>query len=621
MALQKITDAQMDAAGVIAAPDILEGTPSQVKAIFDRLVRSVVTTAFNALVDQLTAAGVESLVQHGTDSVKYIRLNADGAIEVSPDGTAWTITGSSGHRIYDKDGNFITQRARMKFANAVVTDDGTFTVVNGIKGDTGATGATGATGRTATITIGSVTTGAEGSAVTLENVGTPQDAVWNLSIPKGDKGAAWYPTLDSLGTLTFALSDSAIAPPAYNIRGPQGPSGAAGPSGIQGPAGAPGPTGAQGAAGPAGPQGVQGPQGPQGVQGIAGPEGPMGSRGLKGDTGNPGSAGPQGVQGPQGLPGAQGPIGPQGPKGDDGKDGTSFAILGVYATLLALQTAHPSGNAGDAWFVGSVAPYDIYNWDTNTAQWASVGRLQGPQGPQGIQGVQGPQGEQGIQGQKGDRGDQGDPGETGPIGPGYYPQGAWVSGRAYVRDGSRIDVVEHSGSSYFCKVSHTASGASEPPASEYWGLLTEKGDQGIQGPQGVQGVQGLQGLPGGTGVQGPAGPGVPAGGAAGQVLRKDSAEDYDAKWDSAFLDLSGNLPNTEWSGSAVPYTKTVAVSGVKAGMKPVIDVALSSTWATAVTQEKEWEHIKRISVEDDALTFYADAVPAVALDFQGVVLK
>ena len=32
------------------------------------------------------------------------------------------------------------------------------------------------------------------------------------------------------------------------------------------------------------------------------------------------------------------------------------------------------------------------------------------------------------------------------------------------------------------------------------------------------------------GAQGPAGPGVPAGGSAGQILKKKSAEDYDAEW-------------------------------------------------------------------------------------------
>ncbi|MCF7550952.1 hypothetical protein [Pseudonocardia sp. WMMC193] len=67
-------------------------------------------------------------------------------------------------------------------------------------------------------------------------------------------------------------------------------------------------------------------------------------------------------------------------------------------------------------------------------------------------------------------------------------------------------------------------------------LKGPKGDQGIQGPQGTQGPAGADGgttahaarhLPGGAD---PITNGVPAGGAAGQVLRKSSATNYDDEW-------------------------------------------------------------------------------------------
>jgi hypothetical protein len=53
--LNKITDAQMNTYGVVSAPDRLSGTAAENKAIFDRLIRSVVAIYFNALVDALTA--------------------------------------------------------------------------------------------------------------------------------------------------------------------------------------------------------------------------------------------------------------------------------------------------------------------------------------------------------------------------------------------------------------------------------------------------------------------------------------------------------------------------------------------------------------------------------------
>ncbi|BAK99584.1 hypothetical protein OBV_23860 [Oscillibacter valericigenes Sjm18-20] len=53
MVLEHITQAQIAAAGVASAPDIVTGTPSEVKAIFDNLVRAVVATAVNLVVDEV----------------------------------------------------------------------------------------------------------------------------------------------------------------------------------------------------------------------------------------------------------------------------------------------------------------------------------------------------------------------------------------------------------------------------------------------------------------------------------------------------------------------------------------------------------------------------------------
>ena len=189
--------------------------------------------------------------------------------------------------------------------------------------------------------------------------------------------------------------------------------------GTPGPAGPPGPTGERG------PQGLQGPQGEQGPQGLTGPQGAQGIQGVKGDTG---LQGPQGEQGPRGL---QGQRGPKGDPGKDGADGSSFTILGMYATLAALEADHPTGSAGDAYAVGTAASNTIYNWNTITDSWQDIGSLKGPKGdtgdtgPQGIQGetgLQGPQGLQGIQGERGPQGIQGPKGDTGDTGP-QGPQG------------------------------------------------------------------------------------------------------------------------------------------------------------------------------------------------------
>lgn len=147
---------------------------------------------------------------------------------------------------------------------------------------------------------------------------------------------------------------------------------------------------------------IRGPQGVQGIQGVQGATGPTG---------------PQGATGPQGPAGAQGPTGPR------GADGASFTVKGRYATLSALQAAHATGVAGDAWAIGTADSNVIYIWDVDAGSWVNVGALQGPQGPQGPQGETGPTGPtgatgatgaQGIQGPQGIQGIQGPQGEAGP---------------------------------------------------------------------------------------------------------------------------------------------------------------------------------------------------------------
>lgn len=385
----KITDADITSKGVQASPDQLSGTAEDNKKVFDRLASGPVRDGHNKLIDTLVALGVEQLIQYGSGDIKYIRLNADEHIEVSSDGATWTEVASSGHLIYDAAGQQMPQRSRLKFGGAsVVTDDGTYTIVSGVKGDKGDTGAKGDKGEK----------------------GDTGD--------QGPRGAAWYPTVDGLGNLTFVLSETATPPPAYNIRGPQGP------QGVQGLQGAAGATGPQGIQGPRGLQGAKGEKGDTGATGATGPAGPAGAQGAQGIQGPQGETGPQGATG---ATGPAGPTGPQGQKGDPGEDGKSFTIQDIYPTLAALKQAFPTGN--EYAYQVTAEDDEIFIWSELATDWVSLGKLQGPQGPQGPTGAtgaqgpkgdtgpQGPQGVQGIQGEKGEQGATGATGPTGPTGP------------------------------------------------------------------------------------------------------------------------------------------------------------------------------------------------------------
>ena len=124
-------------------------------------------------------------------------------------------------------------------------------------------------------------------------------------------------------------------------------------------------------------------------------------------------------------------------------------IMGQVNTVEDLPDAPPGGAEayGEAYAVGTEAPYDFYIW-TRPGEWFNIGQIAiaGPQGPNGdsimsaninnnyeivltmddgrvitvsgsVRGEKGPKGDQGIQGVQGPRGLQGLPGNQGPQGP------------------------------------------------------------------------------------------------------------------------------------------------------------------------------------------------------------
>ena len=141
--------------------------------------------------------------------------------------------------------------------------------------------------------------------------------------------------------------------------------------------------------------------------------------GAKGDKGDRGEVGETGATGAQGNSGtiqvgsvtsgvspavtnvgtdtnaifnfvlAKGDKGEQGEKGEDGQDGKSFEIKAQYPNYNALITAHPTGEAGDAYFVGTDENPDLYIWLTEDAEWFNNGKLAGVKGDKGDTGEAG----------------------------------------------------------------------------------------------------------------------------------------------------------------------------------------------------------------------------------------
>ena len=115
---------------------------------------------------------------------------------------------------------------------------------------------------------------------------------------------------------------------------------------------------------------------------------------------------------------------------------------------------NPNWKYGDAYTVGTKAPYDLYiltRANTTSPQdfWFDIGEfpLRGPEGPVGPQGPKGEKGDKGDPGIQGERGLQGTPGLRGEIGP-QGPQGPvgpqgpqGVPGQIY----KIIDVLDNTG--------------------------------------------------------------------------------------------------------------------------------------------------------------------------------
>ena len=105
------------------------------------------------------------------------------------------------------------------------------------------------------------------------------------------------------------------------------------------------------------------------------------------------------------LMGPQGPKGADGAPGADGKDGTGVTIKGSYASLSALQSAHATGEPGDAYMLEDTGHLAV--WSDEQSQWVDVGQIKGDKGDKGDAGEQGPQGPKGDQGDTGPQGPQG----------------------------------------------------------------------------------------------------------------------------------------------------------------------------------------------------------------------
>ena len=203
-------------------------------------------------------------------------------------------------------------------------------------------------------------------------------------------------------------------------------------------------------------------------------------------------------------------------------------------TVAEYKEEHKDWEFGDAYAVGTEAPYEFYILtradDTHASDyWFDIGAFPepGPQGPQGIQGVQGVQGPEGPQGPKGDTGDTitvtfSTDAVVGGVTLGSITtedglnwnipsQAATVWGNITGVLSNQTDLNTALAGKQETLVSGTNIKTINSQSILGSGDITAVGPQGPQGPQGEQGPAGPQGPKGDTGDTGATGATGPQG--------------------------------------------------------------------------------------------------------------
>ena len=268
----------------------------------------------------------------------------------------------------------------------------------------------------------------------------------------------------------------------------------------------------------------------------------------------------------------------------NGKDGKSFEIKGYYASTAALEEGVPAPAPGDAYCVGSAAPYDVYIYDGVSGEWINNGTIQGAKGDTGAAGttftphldgngnlswtndggLDNPE-TQNIRGAKGDKG------ETGAAGKSAY-------------------------------AAAVEAGYTGTEATFYAALTAMPYHNARHLPDGADPIT------------------VKAGNIEASAVEtakiKDKAVTMAKLADHAVsVDYTVTL-DTTWSGDAAPYTKEQTINGILATDKPLIDIVPSATFADAEKQADAWALIYRAVTAANKITFYAKAKPTVSIPLQ-----
>ena len=264
----------------------------------------------------------------------------------------------------------------------------------------------------------------------------------------------------------------------------------------------------------------------------------------------------------------------------NGRDGASFVIEGYYDTAAALAAAVTQPGSGQAYGVGTAAPYEIYIWDAVNSQWKNNGILQGA------------------------RGSTGDPGVT------FRPSVDADGNISWTNDGGLENPAVQN-----IRGPAGRDGAAGPAGTGAYEAAVEAGYQGTE-PTFNAALAALpyhnaRHLPGGADPIT-----VKTGNLENGAVTADKlAQGAVSAVCTAELSVSG------WTGSEAPYSQTVTVSGLRASDTPIVDLTLSGTYSTDRARLEQYGYLYRACAGADSLTVYAEEKPTEPLPIRLLCIR
>ena len=270
--------------------------------------------------------------------------------------------------------------------------------------------------------------------------------------------------------------------------------------------------------------------------------------------------------------------------------GSFLKILGHFDTVAELQASAPQ-NVGDAYSVGTTAPYSLYIYDGLREEWRDYGQIR-----------------------------------TTDISA-RYVENQVIAVSAWVQD-----VASLAGYSYKAQItvsgatgddfpivafnqSDAVSGNFAPLAFSFEGYIEiwakEKPTAAVTIPVATIIVNGGNG----RGITNATG-GITAGSIGTANLANGSVTAAKISDGAVSQTFTTVITADGWTGEATPYTNTVTVNGLLAADTPIVDMIPSETYETAEGETEAYANIYRMVTADNQLTAYATEKPTVDITIQ-----